>query len=127
MIASNIAIVAYISKEVNHSNSLTAFTNLSNLAYALSQTSLILRAIDLNYITGTFNVFTLQNATDNIALLKKYQNLLLSDYDSWSYCPSSNIINKNVISYWDFESEPVLKYGSLTSIVGIVITKVCFK
>ncbi|OMJ95621.1 hypothetical protein SteCoe_862 [Stentor coeruleus] len=124
MIGSNIAITAYISKEVNHSNSLTAFTNLSNLAYALSQTALILRAIDLNYRTELFQVFTLQNATDNIELLKKYKNLLLTDYDSWSYCPSSNIINENVISYWDYYgSEPIIKYGSLTSIVGLIITK----
>ncbi|OMJ90888.1 hypothetical protein SteCoe_6650 [Stentor coeruleus] len=121
IIASNIAILSYISKEVNHSNSLQAFNHLSSLAYAVSQMALYMRMVDLGYQNSLDYQSDLNRTLNNLELLKTYQNLLFSDYDSWSYCKSSKIIKKSVIPYWVLENKPTLKTGTLHEIIGLLI------
>ncbi|OMJ66992.1 hypothetical protein SteCoe_35975 [Stentor coeruleus] len=124
LISSNIAILSYISSEVNHSNSLQAFNHLSTLAYIVSQVALTLRVVDIDYQKGLEYQQDLNRTITNIQQLQIYQDLLFSDYDSWSYCKASKIIKQAAIPYWVFEGTPTLKTGTLHEVIGLLIQNV---
>lgn len=88
--------------------------------------ALYMRVLDLDYQNGQNYQSDLNRTLANLELLKTYQNLLFSDYDSWAYCKSSKIIKKSVIPYWILEEKPTLKTGTLHEIIGLLIQNVIF-
>lgn len=124
LIISNIIILVYISQEVDHSNSLTALNDLGNLAYSISQTILILRSFDKGLRLGIKNFYTQTRFEDVINDLKILEETLINDYDSWAYCPVSRIAKENLISYWELENIPVLKFSNLRDIVSMIVQRV---
>ncbi|OMJ95623.1 hypothetical protein SteCoe_864 [Stentor coeruleus] len=121
LIACSISSLAYISSEVNHSNSLTAFTHLSDLSYVISETALILRTIDICLKEKIPSVLNITHVNENLIKLVSLQQIILEDYNSWSYCKGSQIVKENIIPYWDLQPEPVLLYTSLHNIIGDII------
>ncbi|OMJ87344.1 hypothetical protein SteCoe_10939 [Stentor coeruleus] len=123
LIITNIVILIYISKEVEHSNSLTALTNLGDLGYYLSQIALIVRSLDLGTkinIPAFYNTIDLENMISNLI---SSQTKLLDDFKSWSYCKDSEVVKNNVIPYSVYENMVKTKYGSLHAITGMFIEK----
>lgn len=127
MIITNIVILVYISKEVEHSNSLTSLTNLGDLGYYLSQIALIVRSLDLGKkinIPSFYNTTDLENMISN---LRSSQTKILDDFNSWSYCSHSKIVKNAIIPYSIYENAVKTKYGSLHTITGFFIEKVSLK
>ncbi|OMJ68132.1 hypothetical protein SteCoe_34507 [Stentor coeruleus] len=126
LIISNIIILVYISQEVNHANSLTALNDLGNLAYSISQSILILRSFDKGLRLNMKNFYTQSRFEDIINDLKLLEENLVNDYDSWAYCPASKIVKENLISYWELETVPVLRFSNLRDIVNMIIQRAEF-
>ncbi|OMJ71243.1 hypothetical protein SteCoe_30601 [Stentor coeruleus] len=124
LIAASIAIIIYISQEVSHSNSLIALNHLNNQAFYMAQLSLVLRCLHVENVANISLIYTLENAQDILIELKYYQDSLLKDYNSWSYCPSSNIVKQPIVPYWVLEKSPVLKYTNLHKILELIIENV---
>lgn len=124
LIACSIASLAYISSEVNHSNSLTAFTHLSDLSHLISETALILRTIDICLKENITPVLNITRVSENLKKMLSLQQIILDDYNSWAYCKGSHIIKEKIIPYWNLESDPVLLYSSLHLIIGEIVKHV---
>lgn len=114
----------YISQEVKHINSLKAFTDLSNLAYSISQTALIVRLLDVHARTDSYNYFTIEDLKTVLSNLKVSQDLLLSNYDNWKYCFASDIVNQDVITYWELLASPTLKHSNLYEVSNLILRNV---
>lgn len=124
LLLSNIVIIVYISKEVAHVSSLSGFIDLSNLLYSIAKTTLVVRSYDVYVRTGKFDYFSLEDVKIAATELKKAQDKLLENYDSWSYCPASKIITSKPTAYWVLENEPTLKFDSLYTVVGKLVQNV---
>lgn len=70
------------------------------------------------------NFYTQTRFEDVINDLKTLEDTLANDYDSWSYCPISKIVKENLISYWELENVPVLKFSNLRDIVSMIVQRV---
>lgn len=127
MIITNIVILVYISKEVQHSNSLTALTNLGDLGYYLSQIALIVRSLDLGEKINMASFYNITDLENMISNLKSSQTKLLDDFNSWSYCSHSEAVKKDITPYYVYENAIKMKYGSLHTITGLFIEKVSLK
>ncbi|OMJ90886.1 hypothetical protein SteCoe_6646 [Stentor coeruleus] len=121
IIVCNIAIISYIGKEVEHSNSLTALNNLNHLSFLLSQCAIIMRNFDLSFKTQRNALYTEEEFYNIIDELKKIQKHVLDDYNTWAYCECSEVIKKDVVIYWKIEKGFSVKYANLYKVVEYII------
>ena len=95
----NIGIVVYLSKEISDVNTLQALNNFASLTNVFAQVGMISRSLDVTRKLNITGFFTLSELNNTIIELGNYQNTLLPDYGTWSYCQASDIINDNIIPY----------------------------
>ena len=105
---------------------LTAFRDLSYMAYAMNQLALISRVIDLNIKTGNYPYYTLSNFTEALNNFQADQDTILNDYSSWSYCPASEIVTEALIPYWENINKTKQKFATLYTLADLIIQNVRF-
>ena len=98
--------------------------NLGQLNYLISELAVIARQFDINYHNGMGDIYTIDQFQSIIDETTKQQNNILIDYDSWSYCKSSEIVKNNVIPYVTFENPTITQYTNLYQFTDQVITNV---
>ncbi|CAG9324876.1 unnamed protein product [Blepharisma stoltei] len=104
--ATNIAIAIYISQAVDHSLSVNTYKDLGIVMYET-----VFAAENARSVYYSKNLFQDQNTTNylnslknSLSLLTISQDALYSNLQSWSYCKSSDIIDKNLIGVRDYDS-----------------------
>ncbi|CAG9328649.1 unnamed protein product [Blepharisma stoltei] len=123
MIGTNIGILIYIIKEVRHANSLETFNRLGQIMFYIGSTANIVRSIDIEISQGIYNLTRdSEYYSKNIAVLSSLQQSVLDDKSQWSYCPSSKIVEENLIPIWEFDmGEPYLKKHNLYDTIALFI------
>ncbi|CAG9322470.1 unnamed protein product [Blepharisma stoltei] len=110
VIGTNIAILGYIYQDANHTNSLNVFSHFGNLMFYLVDSADLARSLDSEIRNGIYNL-TRDRARFNSTIneLKKLREFILSDYEDWRYCSSSDLIIDNLIPVWT--SSQIKKYN----------------
>ena len=98
--------------------------NLGQLNYLISELAVIARQFDINYHNRMGDIYTIEQFQSIINETGIQQNNILKDYDSWSYCKSSEIVKNNVIPYVTFENPTVTKYTNLFHFTEEIIQNV---
>ena len=126
MLITNIVTTLYITEEANNVISMTAIMNIGELNYLIAKIAAISRQFDLSYNTGINDIYTVEEFQSFINQVQIQQQNLLIDYNSWSFCKSSNIIKENIIPYATFDNPSVMKYTNLYDFIGQFIKNVIF-
>ncbi|OMJ87330.1 hypothetical protein SteCoe_10923 [Stentor coeruleus] len=87
----------------------------------MTQLALVLRCLHAENVANISLIYTNENAQEVLIEMKYYQDKLLKDYNSWSYCPSSKIIKEPIVPYWVLEKSPVMKYENLYEVIELII------
>ena len=98
--------------------------NLGQLNYLISQLALISRQFEISYINGMGEIYTIDRFISIINQTQIQQANILTDYSSWSYCPSSNAINNDVIPYVTYEHPSITLYTNLYGFTEKMIANV---
>ncbi|CAG9310507.1 unnamed protein product [Blepharisma stoltei] len=115
-------VLLYIWKEISHSNDIESTENLAGLLHEMTIMAHLSRAIDLSTNYSDLNTsFYLSLFTKSVNSLDSLQNTILSDYDSWSYCPSSEIVNNKMIPIWNIRTLPPLQYYTLYDTMSLFV------
>ncbi|CAG9322463.1 unnamed protein product [Blepharisma stoltei] len=122
VVASNIAVLAYIYDASSHSNHLNVFSHMGSIMFHLAYTADLARSIDSEKKSGIYNLTRdLGYLNDTIIELKKLRNYILDDYDEWNYCESSSIVVKEEIPVWIFEPSVHIEKFNFYDEVGLFI------
>ena len=105
---------------------MNAIMNIGELNYYISQLALISRQFDINYRNGMGDIYTIDRFLSIINSTKVQQANLLADYNSWSYCKSSDAIKDDVIPYVTFENPSKMMYTNLYLFIGEIIKNVIY-
>ncbi|CAG9328660.1 unnamed protein product [Blepharisma stoltei] len=122
MIGTNTGILIYIINNVNHTTSMEVFSNLGSIIFYIGTTPIWIRVAESEKMQGEFNS---TEAMINLKYIRtsliQLQNSLKSDYSEWSYCPSSEIIVRNIVPVWEFGQEPKIKHYNFYDFVSLFI------
>lgn len=100
IISSLVATYLSLAKEAEHSNKLTVLIDLGKLAFHMSQAALITRTIDFTSINSLEDIYTIEDAKKVVFDLRELQAKIIDNYNSWSYCSASSIVNEKKVKYW---------------------------
>ena len=100
--------------------------NLGELNYLISELAVVARQFDISYHNEMGDIYTIDQFQSIIDETAKQQNNILIDYDSWSYCKSSEIVKNNIIPYVTFENYTVIKFTNLFQFTEEIIRNVIF-
>ncbi|CAG9322458.1 unnamed protein product [Blepharisma stoltei] len=104
VIGTNIAILGYIYQDTVNTSSLDVFSHFGTLMFHLVNSAELARSIDSEKKSNIYNLTRdLATFKSTITKLKDLRSYILSDYDDWSYCKSSEIVVDNVVPVWIFE------------------------
>jgi hypothetical protein len=101
-------------------------SQLGNLTYSISQIVLITRSIDISEKSTRSSLFTVHDLMLQINQTEKLQATLLSNYNSWSFCEYSDIVNNNIVPYWAYSTSKTASFGSLYQIITLFLENVRF-
>lgn len=124
MISTNIGTLVFLSTEVNHSVSLIPLFSLSYLSYSLTQLALILRSSDIYQHFGQPAYFNETFFMEIVTMTQKYQDRFYDELKLWEYCPSSQIVDKNIIHYWDMANPQITHKTNLFGFVEFILGNV---
>ena len=100
--------------------------NIGELSFLISKIAVIARQFDISYDSGMSTIYTTEIFQSYINQTQIQHDNLLLDYESWSFCKSSDIINKNILPYVTFDNPSVMKYTNLYDFTGRFIQNVIF-
>ncbi|CAG9328652.1 unnamed protein product [Blepharisma stoltei] len=120
MIGANIGILIYIVDDVTHTDSLETFNHLGQIMFYIGSVADLSRSIDIELSSGKYNLTRdLEYLENDIKALNALQNTILDDKSMWNYCPSSEIVLKNIIPIWEFNKNiATLKKYNLYDVVS---------
>ncbi|CAG9322461.1 unnamed protein product [Blepharisma stoltei] len=122
IIGTNIAVLVYIYQVTIHSSSLNVFSHMGNLMFDLVYEADLSRSIDAAKKSGIYNITRDTGyLKENIAELIYLREYILTDYDQWSYCPSSSMVVEDLIPVWIFEPKPHIEKFNFYDEVGLFI------
>lgn len=119
-------ILSYVIPQTNAYNSLTTLNHLHDLNYYLSELAFLTIETDLSDYLNISYFFSLDIYVQLISDIEQYGSYLIDDYSSWSYCPSSDIINQNIIPVWLSNSPKRMIFENLVNVVEATIVNVIF-
>ncbi|CAG9325531.1 unnamed protein product [Blepharisma stoltei] len=121
-IGTSVGILVYIYEDTSHTSSLSVFSTFGSLMYNLMNSADLARSIDNEIRYGVYNLtrdFGLFG--DTINNIKELRNFILSDYDEWSYCQSSEIVKEDILPMWFFSpSSHISKYNLFDGIAQFI-------
>ena len=100
--------------------------NLGQLYYFISELAVIARQFDISSHNGMNVVYTIEQFQSIINETGIQQDNIFIDYNSWSYCKSSEIVKNDIIPYVTFENHTVIKFTNLFQFTDDIITNVIF-
>jgi hypothetical protein len=119
-------LLSYIVPQTNTFSSLQALTNLQNLNYYFSSLSFLIIESELAHQTRLKNFLPFTSYSEIMSNIEIYGNQLISDFNTWSYCPSSNLINQNVLPILTSNNLKSLVYRNLVDLVQSTLSNVRF-
>ncbi|CAG9334495.1 unnamed protein product [Blepharisma stoltei] len=122
MVAMNIAIFIYIYDAVSHSLSVTVFDHLGVIFFRFISVAGYARVVDYSIFMNSSiekNINIFNRATND---LDSIEDSILSDYEWWSYCKGSEIVNENLLNVWNFENEPKQNKMNLNDATNLYLT-----
>ena len=120
----NIAILVYINDEVSKATSLNTLNNLGELAYSISQISLISRFLDFNKNNPSFTIFTLNDLELKVNQTRTLNDELRNNPNEFQMCGYSYLLDENKMAYWEYTSQHHAQYGNLNDIISLILAKV---
>lgn len=120
----NIAILVYINDEVSKATSLNTLNNLGELAYSISQISLISRFLDFNKNNPSFTIFTLNDLELKVNQTRTLNDELRNNPNEFQMCGYSYLLDENKMAYWEYTSQNHAQYGNLNDIISLILAKV---
>ena len=116
--------MVYITQEANHIKSMQALLDIGELCYDMSQVAVMCRQFDINYDTGMGDIYSINEIKLMINQIQIQQNNLILDYNSWSYCKSSDVIENDLIPYITYENPSKMLYANLYQFTDMFIKNV---
>ena len=114
----------YVNQQVNLVNSLTTLSDLGDLAYSIAQVTLIARLLDVTKNTPYGNIFTLNDLEARVNEAEAYSLSLQNEYSTWDYCIYSDMMNENLVPYWEYSDPTTAKKDTLPNVIKSLILKV---
>lgn len=124
MITFSISILSYVFLESNENNSLATIISIGDICYLLSQSSFVLRYIDVSIHSNYTAYYTFEDVYDLLLTLEDKKNQFMNLYKKHSYCTSSKIAVENIVPYWTIEKNPKLYFSNLPNIIDIFLLNV---
>jgi hypothetical protein len=117
-------LLSYIVPQTNTFSSLQALIHLQDLNYYFSELALLtIQSETIQKSNDQYN-FPIGLYSEIISHIGVYENYLISDFNTWSYCPSSKIINQNVLPIWKSNNPKSLVYGNLVDLAQSTLSNV---
>jgi hypothetical protein len=97
---------------------------LQNLNYYFSELAfLTIESETVQRSNGKY-YFSTDTYSQIISNIETYGNYLITDFNSWSYCASSKIVNQNVLPVWTLSSPKSIVYENLLNLVLSTLSEV---
>ncbi|CAG9315739.1 unnamed protein product [Blepharisma stoltei] len=118
----NIGILIYIYKEVDHTASLQIFENGGQMVYDLSSIADTLISFEYHVQRNESAENEIEDLTLILGGLLVIQNKLLKELSDWDYCPASKIVTESEIPVWMISPSPFLVKSNLYDVISLFIT-----
>ncbi|CAG9317066.1 unnamed protein product [Blepharisma stoltei] len=123
VIITMIAMLAYIISDVSRTSRMSSLGHLGNLLYYLEAATESIRTLDKAsknsiYTTAQMEGFALDfsNILDEIDIIR---DSILADFELWTYCKASEIIDDQIVPLWNFDSgKPAIDYDNLYNFIS---------
>ncbi|CAG9310506.1 unnamed protein product [Blepharisma stoltei] len=115
----NIGIFLYISTEVSLSNDLANVKNLASYIQQITILGYTSRMLELSTKHPNINETFYESAfNESLNLLDSLHENIIDDYDLWSYCSSSDVVQQELIPIWNRNSLHPISYHTLYDVIG---------